>query len=316
MGERWVITSLCCHVGFCGLHHVGRPGMRRIGRITAVPSPLQVGLTANQSASDEDTDNCDAAELCRSLACVRPFSRTPNDQSLCLGHGSVRGAVEAGSTGWEEVTDDTRGSRDRAKATTSAVLGHDARILRRALLKAIKSSPDSFMTTMEDVQRRPREYWINEIRFATWVVAQRRKLWKTQIVGIVAGRAPDSVIDQEDQAFTRYIESVWIAPGFRGRGLGKRLIHYLLEMEYRKNQQIRQFLLWVFESNGPARKMYEHMGFRATESKLLLRGDHSRAEVEVKYCLDFDAAAHMAHEDARRQDRRLHGVTYRVLGES
>ena len=87
-------------------------------------------------------------------------------------------------------------------------------------------------------------------------------------------------------------------------------------MDYRKNQQIRQFLSWVLDTNSPAKMMYEHMGFRATpEAKLLQRRGHSRVEVEVKYCLDFDAAVHMAHEDSRQQDRRLYGVTYRVLGE-
>lgn len=135
------------------------------------------------------------------------------------------------------------------------------------------------------------------------------------IVGVVAGKLPDSDADREDQAFTRYIESVWIQPAFRGNGLGTRLIHYLLEMEYRKNQQIRQFLFWVLDTNSPAKMMYEHMGFRATsERKPLQRRGHSSPEVEVKYCLDFDAAVHMALEEARRRDRRLHGVAYRVLG--
>jgi len=215
--------------------------------------------------------------------------------------------------GWEEVASDGRGSRERAEAATSAALDRDAGILRDALLNAVGTSPDSFMTTTDDIEAQPLDYWINEIRSSTWAVAQRDK----EIVGLVAGKLANSDQDREDQAFTRYIESVWITPGLRGLGLGTRLIHYLLEMEYRKNQQIRQFLLWVFATNSAAIKMYEHMGFLPTpESKLLQRRGHSRAEIEVKYCLDFDAAVHMAHKDARRRDRRLYGVTYRVLGES
>jgi ribosomal protein S18 acetylase RimI-like enzyme len=211
---------------------------------------------------------------------------------------------------------DGRGSGNRAEATTSAVLGRDAMILRSARLYAVGTSPDSFMRTAEDVEAQPLGYWVNEISSSTWAVAQRRKEGKEEIVGLVAGRLPDSDEDREDQAFARYIESVWITPELRGKGLGKRLIHYLLEMEYRKNQQIKQFLLWVLDANSPAKKMYEHMGFRATsDSKLLQRSGHSTAEIEVKYCLDFDAAVHKADEDARRQDRRMHGVTYRVLGE-
>jgi len=210
------------------------------------------------------------------------------------------------------VTGDGRGSENRSEATTSSTLDRDARILRDAVLDAVGTSPDSFMKTIEDVEAQPFDYWKNEIKSSTWAVVQR----DSEIVGVVAGKLPDSDKDQEDQASTRYIESVWITPRLRGRGLGKRLIHYLLEMEYRKDQQIRHFLLWVFATNSAAIKMYEHLGFRPTlESKLLQRTGHSRTETEVKYCLDFDDGIHTAHEDARRQDRHLYGVTYRVLGE-
>jgi ribosomal protein S18 acetylase RimI-like enzyme len=209
-------------------------------------------------------------------------------------------------------TGDARVSGNRAEATASAALGRDAGILRDALLNALQTSPDSFMTTIEDVAGRPLGYWVNEIRSSTWAVAQRGR----EIVGLVAGRLPDSDQDREDEAFTRYIESVWITPELRGRGLGKRLIHYLIEMEYRKNQQIRQFLLWVFAANSPAIKMYEHMGFLPRESKPVERIGHSEDEVEVKYYLNFDVVVHTADEAARRQDRRRYGVTYRILGES
>jgi ribosomal protein S18 acetylase RimI-like enzyme len=211
------------------------------------------------------------------------------------------------------VVRDGCGSGNRPEATTSAALGRDARILRDTLRNAIDTSPDSFMTTIEEVEAQPIDYWVNEIRSSTWAVAQRGK---EEIVGVVAGRLPDSDKDLEDQEFTRYIESVWITPGLRRRGLGQRLIHYLLETEYRNNQQIRQFLLWVFAANTPAIKLYEHIGFWPTrESKLLQRNGQSKAEVEIKYCLDFDAAVHAVDEDARLLDRRLYGVTYRVLGE-
>jgi ribosomal protein S18 acetylase RimI-like enzyme len=200
---------------------------------------------------------------------------------------------------------------NHAGATTSAALGRDARILRRALLKAVGTSPDSFIKTKEEVAAQSHDHWVNEIRSSTWVVAQCGR----EIVGVVAGKLPDSDADREDQAFTRYIESAWIQPAFRGNGLGTQLIHYLLEMEYRNNPQIRQFLLWVLDTNSHAKKMCERLGSRPTpESKPLQIRGHSRPEVEVKYCLDFDAAVYLTDEDARRQDRRLHGVTYRVLG--
>jgi hypothetical protein len=93
------------------------------------------------------------------------------------------------------------------------------------------------------------------------------------------GTSPDSDADREDLAFTKCIGSVWVEPAFRGNGLGTRLIHYLLEMENRKNPQIRQFLLRVLDTNSHAKKMCEHPGFRPTsDSKSLqIRGHASAA---------------------------------------
>ncbi len=193
---------------------------------------------------------------------------------------------------------------------TSSALLWDAEILHDALHEAVRTSPDSFLKTVEDVETKPLDYWIDEILSSTWAVAQRAG----EVVGLVAGKRPDSDNDAEDQAITRYIESVWIAPQLRGRGLGRRLIRYLLEAEYRRNQHIRQFLLWVFTTNYPAIRLYEQMGFvRTLEMNVGIR-------TEIKYRLDLDSVVHPAvgltvNETARRQDRYHYGVTYRILGE-
>ena len=125
---------------------------------------------------------------------------------------------------------DDGGSGNRAEAARSAALRRDARILRRVLLKAVGTSPDSFMRTKKEVKAQSHAYWVNEIKSSTWAVAQRGR----KIVGVAAGKSPDSDEDKEDQAFTRYIESVWIKPKFRHKGLGQRLIRYLLEMDIEK----------------------------------------------------------------------------------
>jgi ribosomal protein S18 acetylase RimI-like enzyme len=185
----------------------------------------------------------------------------------------------------------------------------DARILRSALREAKSTSPDSFLASAEDVATRPLDYWIAEMSSSTWAVAERQE----NIVGVAAAKRPDPDKDQEDQATARYIESVWIAPDLRGHGLGHRLIMYLLEAEHRKNQRVRQFLLWVFTTNFTAIRMYEHMGFVRTPDK------NEGVRTEIKYRLDLDSVVRSAvrsavEEAARRQDERQHGVTYRILG--
>lgn len=203
-------------------------------------------------------------------------------------------------------------SRDAGKPGEENIipaLYWDAKILRDALREAILTSPDSFLTTIEDVDTKSLDYWIGEMRASTWAVAERRG----DVVGVAAAKRPDPYKDKEDQATTRYIESVWICPDLRGRRLSERLIRYLLEAEYRKSQDIRHFLLWVFTNNFSAIRLYEDMGFVRTP-------DTNRGiRTEIKYHLNINreiyAAVHLAVNDAaRRQDERQLGVTYRILG--
>jgi ribosomal protein S18 acetylase RimI-like enzyme len=175
---------------------------------------------------------------------------------------------------------------------------------------AVGTSPGSFLRTVADVDAEPPEYWVNEIRSSKWAVVQQGG----KVVGIAAGKRPNPQMDSEDPATARYIESVWITPGLRRRRLGERLIKYLLTAEYLDNHYIRQFLLWVYATNEPAMRLYEHIGFVPT------REINVGARSEIKYRLDFNPELHttiglLAH-GAHRQDLLYRGVTYRVLGQS
>ena len=87
----------------------------------------------------------------------------------------------------------------------------------------------------------------------------------------------DSDIDPTE---ARFIESVWIAPGFRGNQLGERLVRFLFKVECKKNLAIKQFLLWVFEENHPAICLYRRMKFVDTGiSQRLNRGRQDRGQI-------------------------------------
>lgn len=193
---------------------------------------------------------------------------------------------------------------------TNSALRSDADILRYAMRDAVGTSPGSFLRTVADVDAEPPDYWANEIRSSKWAVAQHGG----KVVGIAAGKRPNPKMDSEDPATARYIESVWIAPGLRRRRLGERLVKYLLTAEYLDNHYVRQFLLWVYATNDPAMRLYEHIGFVPT------REVNVGTRTEIKYRLDFNPELHttmclLAH-GARRQDLLYRGVTYRVLGQS
>jgi ribosomal protein S18 acetylase RimI-like enzyme len=206
------------------------------------------------------------------------------------------------------MTDHPRGT-DNPHGASKNTERWDAKILHDAVREAKRTSPDSFLTTAEDVNTKSLDHWIDEMSSSTWAVAER----EGSVVGVAAAKRPDPEKDREDQTAARYIESVWIAPDLRGHGLGHRLIKYLLEAECRKNRHVRQFLLWVFTNNFAAIRLYEHMGFVETRER------NEGARTEIKYCLDLGSVVHSAvrsavEEAARRQDKRQYGVTYRILG--
>src|ERR1700761_6167830 len=199
---------------------------------------------------------------------------------------------------------------NRMEKKTSSALRSDAEILCNAMRDAVSSSPGSFSRTVADVDAEPPEYWANEIRSSKWAVAQHGG----KVVGIAAGKRPDPQWDSEDPATARYIESVWVAPGLRRRRLGERLIKYLMTAEYLDNHYLRQFLLWVYTTNDPAMRLYEHIGFVRT------REMNVGPRTEIKYRLDFNPELHttigLRAHGAHRQDRLYRGVSYRVLGQA
>jgi ribosomal protein S18 acetylase RimI-like enzyme len=194
---------------------------------------------------------------------------------------------------------------------TQAKTLHDAVTLRDAVREAIRTSPDSFLTTLAAVEAKELDYWNGEILSSTWVVAERDD---GQVVGVAASKSPKRGIDEESDQDSRYIESVWIAPSLRGHKLGERLIDYLMEVELRKNPRIRQFLLWVFDANSPAISLYKRMDFVQTPHV------NEGVRTEIKYRLSVSpeirpAVCRTVGEAARLNDKQKYGVTYRVLGE-
>ncbi len=191
----------------------------------------------------------------------------------------------------------------------SSELRVDAKILRGVMREAVRTSPGSFLKTVEEVDAEPPDFWINEIRSSKWAVAQR----DGKVLGVAASKHPNPTIDREDPATVRYIESVWVTPRLRRKRLGERLIKYLFAAEYWNNQHIKQFVLWVYATNDSAMKLYEHLGFVRTREMNL------GSRTEIKYRLDFDPEVHttvsLLAGRAPRHDHVHRGVTYRLLGQ-
>lgn len=208
------------------------------------------------------------------------------------------------------MTDYARGAERAIGASASAAILQDATTLSDTLRKVICTSPDSLLRTVEDIDAMPMDYWVGEIQSSTWVVVERGQ----DVVGVAACKHPDPSKDKEDRTESRYIESVWIAPDLRRKGLGARLIRYLMHAEYRENRLVRQFLLWVFPTNSSAISLYKRLGFVQTTEK------NEGIRTEIKYRLELTLGSRAAifqtvGEAALLADKERYGVTYRVLGE-
>lgn len=192
-------------------------------------------------------------------------------------------------------------------------LREDAETLQRAIRESISTSPEAFLKTVDDLNRMTVDYWEKDIGEATWAVIERAK----QVVGIAVSREPHREADRDIKPEeARFIESVWITPELRGKQMGERLVRFLCEVECKRNQKIKQFLLWVFEENQRAICLYQRMKFVNTG---ISQDCNLVGRTEIKYQLTLDTAVvkateKVANEDARRKDLDDFGVIYRVLG--
>lgn len=201
------------------------------------------------------------------------------------------------------MTTDNRGGA----ASPVEALKTQASTLQHAVREAIRTSPDSFLKTLEDIEAKGLDYWIHEIQSSTWVLAERNG----KVVGVAACKPPERGKDDESDEDSRYIESVWIHPDLRRKRLGERLIRYLMEVESLNNLNINKFLLWVFEANSSAIGLYERMGFAKTGDR------HDDLKPEIKYRLVVNPETSEAINPTVRaplDGNEMSGVTYRMLG--
>jgi|SRR5580698_4088196 GNAT superfamily N-acetyltransferase len=199
---------------------------------------------------------------------------------------------------------DARSVLDAAPRTASRP---DWLILRDTILQSVATSPDAFLATADKLAVEPPEYWKDRLKSSTWAVVQRGD----DIVGVAAASPPSAVDDYASWDRARFIESVWIHPGLRGKGVGGRLVTYLIEQQ--RKAGIQEFYLWVFDHNTPAISLYKSMDFRQTPLPSQLPDI-----TEIQFRRSFDSNV-VDYEElkrngkARRQDETDLRITYRLL---
>jgi GNAT superfamily N-acetyltransferase len=134
-------------------------------------------------------------------------------------------------------------------------------------LRALEDSPESFLSDYDSEKKWGRDEWMQRFDDAVWVIARDGD----DVVGIARSvRLPDKPLQE------RYVESVWVAPFYRGSGVTGDLLNALVDAE--PSTDIKELWLWLLDSNHQARRTYQNLGFTPTDDEQELRDGSGRYE--------------------------------------
>jgi GNAT superfamily N-acetyltransferase len=141
----------------------------------------------------------------------------------------------------------------------------DWRVLRDVRLEALLDSPHAFTSNYAQESEWAEPEWRAAFAAATWMVAYE------------AGRviALAKSIEELERPFGRHLESIWVAPTHRKRGVFRALLDEIAAKERRDG--VTDLLLWVLDDNHDALAAYLALGFEPTgECQPLPAGQQER----------------------------------------
>lgn len=122
---------------------------------------------------------------------------------------------------------------------------------REVRLTALRDAPEAFGSTAAEAERLDEQEWRRRLQqravFMAEVASQR--------VGLAAGIGGDQPGEAE-------LISMWVAPAWRGHGIGDRLVEAVLA--WAAGEGFMSVGLWVAQGNARAERLYARHGFGAT----------------------------------------------------
>jgi ribosomal protein S18 acetylase RimI-like enzyme len=124
--------------------------------------------------------------------------------------------------------------------------------LRTARLRALRDSPRAFASRYIYERRWGEPEWRRMFDDSIWLVAREA----AKLIGLARS------VGEPGKPSCRNLESIWVAPTHRRRGVFRALLDALSEIEGQLGAT--DLLLWVLEDNQVAQQVYEALGFRPT----------------------------------------------------
>lgn len=155
--------------------------------------------------------------------------------------------------------------------------GDEWTLVRELRLTALQDSPDFFWATYEEEAGKDETWWRGFISYGAWFVA----FDDVRPAGLAA-----AIPDDESGEGVWGLISMWVAPGARGKGAGRRLVEEVIG--WAQAEKRRGLTLWVTEGNDAARRLYERCGFTPTGRSQPLPRRPSLIEHEMSLTLTGD----------------------------
>jgi|SRR5580693_8645278 ribosomal protein S18 acetylase RimI-like enzyme len=145
--------------------------------------------------------------------------------------------------------------------------------LRDIRLAALKDSPDAFGSSYARESVFSEDNWRDRLTSgATTFFAELADV--PEPVGLAGVYEVDGLAD---------LVSMWVCPAVRGQGIGDALVN--AASDWAKSQGYDSLLLWVTESNTPARRLYERCGFTPTGERQPLPSNPDLPEIQLSRSL-------------------------------
>jgi GNAT superfamily N-acetyltransferase len=141
---------------------------------------------------------------------------------------------------------------------------------RAIRLAALRDAPEAFGSTASDAERLDEAEWRRRVEGRAVFIAE----FAGQHAGLAAGIAADRPGDAE-------LISMWVAPAWRGQGVGDRLVEAVLA--WAAAERFATVRLWVANANAGAERLYARHGFASTGMVQPMGGEKSgRLEFEMR----------------------------------
>jgi GNAT superfamily N-acetyltransferase len=141
-------------------------------------------------------------------------------------------------------------------------------VWRDVRLASLRDSPQAFSATLQGALDRDEAGWREDLATRTQFVA----MFADDVVGTAGG-----IADLGGQLGE--LVSMWVAPAWRGKGVGARLIEEVAG--WAASVGFRELRLWVVEGNDVAERAYAKAGFTRTQRRQPVRPGEPAMEFEM-----------------------------------